>query len=591
MKLRVSSAHHLPTVSLFVATLSVAPWLLASCQGHINAPPGTEDVLVGSASADGVTSTTPASLAQAVKTACATRILPTQPLLRVSDEQYRNVIVDLFGASLASPLVTGSLFPPTVIKSGFVGDADANVVNSDQSDSISANAERIATTILATPDPYLRALLPCTLPATYADKDIDACADQFIATFGQRAYRRPLTTNETALARRVYDQVRPTQSATAAWASVVQFFVQAPALLYRVERGAGAVPGAPGLIKLTGPEMATRLSFLFLGSGPDATLQQAATAGQLSTPAQVAAQARRLLQDPRFVGVMGAFHRDWLHLYELAAMTKDPTVYPDYTPTVEASQLDENTELGRTALGNATATIKDLLLADEVPVDATLATFYGASAAGATMTAWVPAPVPHRSGLLTSGSVMAALSKVNRSNLIHRGAIIRTAVMCDYLPGLPANIDTATPLEDTASLPTARQRYAPLTTNPQCMPCHLQMNPIGFGFENYDGIGKWRDQENGTTIDASGSLDVGTGPQSFSGPADLVALLAGSDKVRDCYSLQWLRSALGRLEAPEDACSLATLNSLVVSTNGDLREMLVALTQTDAFLYRQPVQQ
>jgi len=588
MKLRVSSAS-LPIVSpIFVAAM-----LLASCQGYIRAPPGTENVVVGGAGANGVTSmspASPASLDQTVKAACAKRVLPTQPLLRVSDEQYRNVIVDLFGASLASPLVTGSLFPPTVIKLGFAGDADANVVNSNQSDAISDNAERIATTILATPDPYLRALLPCALPATYADKDIDACADKFIAAFGRRAYRRALTTNETALARRVYDLVRPTQSATAAWASVVQFFVQAPALLYRVERGAGAAAGAPGLIKLTGDEMATRLSFLFLGSAPDAMLLQVSAAGQLSTPDQVAAQARRLLQDPRFVGVMGSFHRDWLHLFELSAMTKDPTVYPDFTPTVETSLLAENTELGRIVLGDATATVKDLLLADRVPVDANMATFYGASAAGATATAWVPATVPHRSGLLTSGSVMAALSKVNRSNPIHRGAFIRTAVMCDYLPGLPANVDTAGPLEDTASLPTARQRLAPLTTRPDCMGCHLQINPTGFAFENYDGIGKWRDQENGTTIDASGSLDVGTGAVSFSGPADLVALLAGSDKVRDCYSLQWLRSALGRLEAPEDACSLATLKSLVVSTNGDLREMLVALTQTDAFLYRQPVQ-
>jgi hypothetical protein len=580
MKLRVTSA-----------IVPISMLLLASCQGYIRAPSGDESVVGAPGPGGGGSTSNPASLDQNVKTACATRVLPTQPLLRLSDEQYHNVIVDLFGAQLAAPLVTGSLFPPTVIKSGFVGDADENVVNNDQSDAISDNAERIATTILAGPDPYLRALLPCALPATYADKDIDACADKFIASFGARAYRRALTTNETALARRVYDQVRPTQSATAAWASVVQFFVQAPALLYRVERGAGVVPGLPGLIKLTSAEMATRLSFLFLGSVPDATLQQAATAGQLSTPAQVAAQARRLLQDPRFVGVMGSFHRDWLHLYELAAMTKDPTVYPAYTPTVETSQLDENAELGRTALADPNATIKDLLLADKVPVDAPLATFYGASAAGATMTTWAPAAVPHRSGLLTSGSVMAALSKVNRSNLIHRGAVIRTAVMCDYLPGLPANLDTAGPLEDTASLPTARQRFAPLTTNPQCMPCHLQMNPIGFGFENYDGVGQWRDQENGTTIDASGSLDVGAGPVSFSGPDQLVALLAGSDKVRDCYSLQWLRSALGRLEAPEDTCSLATLKSLVVSTNGDLREMLVALTQTDAFLYRQPVQQ
>jgi hypothetical protein len=526
----------------------------------------------------------------AVKAACAQRVLPTQPLRRLSDEQYSNVITDLFGAALAAPLLTDSMFPRTIIKLGFAGDANANVVNTDQSNSIEDNAEHIAATILASPDLYLRGLLPCTLPATYTDAQIDACLDRFITTFGQRAYRRPLTSNEITLARRVYDLVHPSQGAVAGWVSVVQYFVQAPALLYRVERGAGEVPEIPGFIKLTGNEMATRLSFMFLNSSPDAELLKAAADGNLTSYKQVSDHARRLAQDPRFVDVMGAFHRDWLHIFELSQMTKDTTAFPDFTPTVQASLLEENTQFGRSVLGDPAATIQSLLIAEQVPVNATLAAYYGASAPGATATEWVPATVPHRSGLLTSGSIMAALAKVNRSNPIHRGAFIRTAIMCDTLPGLPANVDTAGPLQDTAGLPTARQRLAPLTTRGDCKACHLQINPSGFALENYDGAGKWRDQESGTTIDASGSLDVGNGDVSFSNPSDFLRLLASSDKVRDCYSLQWLRAALGRLETPQDACSIATLKSLVVKSHGDLRELLVALTQTDAFLYRRTVE-
>jgi hypothetical protein len=522
-----------------------------------------------------------------VQAACAQRTVGAQPLRRISDEQYGNVIVDLFGATLAAPLLKGSLFPPTVIKAGFATDADANVVNTDQSNAIEDNAEQMAAVILAGPDPYLRALLPCTLPATIADANVDACADAFIAKFGRQAYRRALTANETAFARRVYDLIRPTQGAKNAFAGVVQYFVQSPGLLYRVERGAGAAPGLAGLVKLSSDEMATRLSFLFLGGPPDAPLLAAAAAGGLQTAADVATQAQRLVEDGRFVGVMGAFHRDWLHVFELTQMVKDTTVFPDFTPDLEANLLLENTELGRAVLANPAASIRDLLVADDVAVDAPLASFYGAPVPmSVAPTAWMTEAVPHRSGLLTSGAVMAALSKVNRSNPIHRGAFVRTGVLCDPLPALPANVDTSGPLMDTASLPTARQRLAPLTMRGDCMGCHLQINPVGLAFENYDGIGKWRDQENGTTIDTSGSLDLGDGPFNFAGPADLLAKLAVSDKVRDCYSLQWLRAALGRLEAPEDECSVATLKRLVVTSNGDLRQLLVGLTQTDAFLYR-----
>jgi hypothetical protein len=574
---------------------SISLLALVSCTGTIEAP-ARHDGTSGKAGTSGAAgnfggmggpAADPVLAADAAaKAACAQRTLPTQPLRRLSDEQYRNVIGDLFGAPLATPLLAGSMFPPTVIKGGFASDANANVVNTDQSNAIEDNAERIASTILAAPDKYLRALLPCALPATYTDAQVDACVGAFIAKFGQRAYRRPLTGHETGLARRVYDLVRPSQGAIAAWVSVVQYFVQAPALLYRVERGAGASPDVPGLVRLTDHEMATRLSFLFLNGAPDAALLDAAAAGALSTSAQVSAQARRLMQDPRFVDAMGAFHRDWLHVFELAATTKDPAAFPDFTPAVEASLLRENTELGRAVFADPAASLRSLLVAAEVPVNATLAAYYGAAAPGATAAAWVKAAVPHRSGLLTSGAVMAALSKANRSNPIHRGAFVRTTVMCDTLPGLPANVDTAGPLQDTAGLPTARQRLAPLTTRADCKGCHLQINPSGFALENYDGAGKWRDQEGGAAIDASGSLDVGNGPVSFSTSAELLSLLAGSDKVRDCYALQWLRAALGRLEAPEDACSIATLKSAVVKTRGDLRELLVALTQTDAFLYR-----
>jgi hypothetical protein len=219
-------------------------------------------------------------------------------------------------------------------------------------------------------------------------------------------------------------------------------------------------------------------------------------------------------------------------------------------------------------------------------VNAPLAAHYGVAAPGATDTTWVPVTVPNRRGLLTQASFMAALAHPNRTSPIHRGAFFRQSVLCEVLPALPANVDTATPLEATASQPTARDRLAPLLTRGDCAVCHVNINPTGLALENYDAVGAWREQENGAVIDASGSLDLGRGPQAFAGPGELVDLVAGSDQARDCYALQWFRAALGRLEMPEDECSLRYLQDQLAKSGGDLRALLLALVETDAFLYR-----
>jgi len=557
--------------------------------GHIGPPPEPPGAHPSAPASPGGPAPPPGAPGQpitpATEAACKARLVPAQPLRRLSWEQYQNTLRDLFGAELAAPFVAGSPFPATAIKSGFAADAEANVVNSAHSNAIEDNADRIAAIIVMAPERYLRALLPCPLGTTITDAVIDGCTDAFITGFGQRAYRRPLTSREVAVIRRIYDQLRPAQGATRAWAALVQFFVEAPALLYRVERGAGPAPGLPGLVKLTDHEMATRLSYLFLGSLPDAPLFAAAAAGRLSTRAQIAEQTDRLLDSPRVAEALGTFHRDWLHLHELQA-GKDPAVFPGYTPALQSSFAQEAQELARWRLAAGDLTIESLLGGATLVVDAPLAAHYGVTAPGATDTRWVPVTVPNRRGLLTQASFMAALAHPDRTSPIHRGAFFQQAVLCQPVPALPANVDTATPLEAAASRPTARERLAPLLTRGDCAGCHARINPTGLALENYDALGTWRDRENGALIDASGSIDLGEGPKPFDGPAALVHLLAASGQARDCYALQWFRAALGRLELPEDACSLAYLKQEVARSGGDLRALLRALTETDAFLYR-----
>ncbi len=518
-----------------------------------------------------------------VAKACQVRTLPVQPLRRLSSTQYANVIRELFGAQ-GDNVLAGTLFPPTVIDRGFSNDAAANTVNTEQSNAIEDEATRIATLVIDAPQTYLRALLPGTLPQTIDDAAIDGAIDAFITDFGRRAYRHPLSAEETSRVRGLYTAVRSEQGATKAFAAVVQFFVQSPQLLYRVERGAGDGPVAE-LEKLAPYEMASRLSFLFLDSAPDAELYAAAERGELVTKAQVAAQARRLASDPRFGDVLARFHADWLHLYELTS--KDTTLFPNYTPAVRASLENEVGELTRLVF-EAGGTIEDVLSTPKLPVDGTLASYYGVNGPSS---GWSAVEIPGRRGILTLGSVLAALAKTSTSSPIHRGNFFRNEVLCRPAISLPpASLDLMEPLQSTANLPTARQRYAPLLSNPMCMGCHEKFNPIGFAFENFDAAGRFRTEENGVTIDASGTLDVGPdgAPNvvSFANASELVAHIGPTELAQDCYAKQWFRASNGRLDTDEDSCSTAQLKYLVSATGGDLRELMVALTQVDAFLYR-----
>ena len=519
--------------------------------------------------------------------ACDARVLPQQPLRRLSSTQYRNTLTYLFGDQLAAPFVAGSLFPETVIQTGFSNDAEANLVNTQESNAIEDNAERIASQVLPNIDGYAMGLLPCELKPGWQDAELDACVPDFISEFGLRAYRRPLTDAERAIAQGLYDGLRDSdQSAGEGFAALLQFFVQSPALLYRVERGAGV--SASGLQKLSDYEMATRLSYFFLDSMPDDELFSAAEEGRLSTPAQVATEARRLMASPRFLPVLESFHRDWLRLYELERADKDAELFPAYSPSVRDSLLQEVSQQVRAVLEDQDGAVSTLLAGTTTHVNSVLAEFYGVSAPGADAQTWVPVELPHRRGVLTLASVMATLAKTDRTNPIHRGAFIQREILCNRLPAFPANLDTQTALLDTSMLPTARERLSPLLQTSPCMGCHVQFNPTGLAFENYDAVGQWRDEENGAAIDASSEVTIDRELQSFATPLELVEAFADSQQVLDCYALQWYRDALGRREFEEDACSLALAQRAVADSGGDLKELLVAITQTDGFMYRQP---
>jgi hypothetical protein len=296
----------------------------------------------------------------------------------------------------------------------------------------------------------------------------------------------------------------------------------------------------------------------------------------------VVQEAERLLESAQFGEILERFHREWLELHDFEY--KEPSAVADFDVVRSSLELEQG-RFVRHVFERGDGRVQTLLGASEFPVDALLASYYGVEAPGASDTEWVSVPIPGRRGLLTQASLMAVLADSTQTKPIHRGGFIQTRVLCRTLPTLPANLDLQAPLQDSSGLPTARQRLAPLLERADCAGCHVNINPVGLAFEKYDAGGRYRDQENGTPIDASGSVTLDGESVVFEDAVGLVEAIAGSDEARDCYARNWFRAALGRDSFAEDACSLDQLVAATDAAEGDVKQLLLALVQTDAFLY------
>jgi hypothetical protein len=190
-------------------------------------------------------------------------------------------------------------------------------------------------------------------------------------------------------------------------------------------------------------------------------------------------------------------------------------------------------------------------------------------------------------GLLTLPAIMAATGKPDESSPIYRGRFVREALLCQQLPAPPADIP---PAPDVSADSSTRDRANQHQADPLCSGCHQLLDPIGFGFENYDTLGRYRTSDGGKPVDASGNL-IGTrdvdGP--FNGAAELAAKLASSSEVEECVTRQWFRFAIERFEQDMDGCSIKAVLDTFQATGQDLNALPKAIVETDAFLYRRPV--
>ncbi|WP_245677788.1 DUF1592 domain-containing protein [Chondromyces crocatus] len=508
-----------------------------------------------------------------VDTACVSLSPGTAPIRRMTRFEYDRTVHDLLGDETQP----ARSFAPEEEVLGFNNQAAALGVTQSLAEQYMKAAEKLA----AQAAQHLTRLMPGCDPTR---PEADACVERWIRDFGRRAFRRPLDADEVKRFATLFDWGRDDYGGVIGVELIIQAMLQSPHFLYRVELGMPD-PVAQGVVQLSHYEIASRLSYLLWSSMPDDALLDDAEAGRLGTPEEIRVAAERMLHDPRAREAVLEFHRQWLELKHVDLMTKDQKTYPAYDSALRPLWMAETEAfVEHVVFDEPGGSLTTLLTAPFSFMNAELAAFYGVSGPTGTAFERVELDPAHRAGVLTHASVLATQSKPNQSSPIHRGKFVRERLLCDLIPPPPANLPITVPEVQLGV--TTRERFAQHREDTVCSGCHALMDPIGYTFEHYDGIGQWRDLDQGLPVDATGNISRTEANGSFDGAIELSTHLARSAQVRACVVSQWFRYGYGRAEKEEDQCSLDQLGDTFRRSGHSIQALLVGLTQTDAFRYR-----
>lgn len=480
---------------------------------------------------------------------------------RLTIPQYRAAVRDLFGPVPELPLEADTT--PYLFSS--IGAATTSISSRGVAQ-WEASAQAIADAVLAGDGAKF---VGC-------DPAVPVCLDDFVAKFLHRAFRRPVVGQE------LEDWMKLARGAGDAWRSVhdvIATALQAPSFLYRVEIG---VPDGehPGMRRLDGHEVATRLSFLLRGSIPDDELLISAAWGTLDTKEGVAAEADRLLEDPRSADALGAFFREWIGTGELDQLTRDEKTFPAWDAKTGASMRGEiDRLLGATLKDDKD--LRDLFDGRSTFVDARLAKLYGLSGTFTDdfVAVELPADGP-RAGLLTTAGVLAMGAHPDMTSPVRRGKYVRERILCESIAPPPPDIPALEPAKpgDAKSM---REKMAEHRKNPVCASCHNAMDPIGLGFEDFDATGAFRSKEGGKPVDATGDLDGA----AFVGGKSLGPILRDDPRVTACIARQVLRFTLGRRETIGEEPAIEAIATAMIAGDHKPRALVRALVTSDAFRF------
>jgi Protein of unknown function (DUF1592)/Protein of unknown function (DUF1588)/Protein of unknown function (DUF1595)/Protein of unknown function (DUF1587)/Protein of unknown function (DUF1585) len=505
---------------------------------------------------------------------------PPQPVTRVArltHTQYDNSVRDL----LHIETQPSQNFLPDPVHGAFNNTADDLRVVDRLGRDYRAAAESIATTAAMNRNSYA-GLAACN------SGDATKCGPAFVESFGRRAFRRPLTSDEQKKYAAMFTQgdmlFTGGDPISDGVHLVVEAMLQSPKFLYRVEI-ADTKPLADATRPLDPYELASRLSYMIWSSTPDDQLLDAALSGKLGSVDDVAKEAARLLDDPRAKGTVGDFYAQWLHADLFTNASADRTLFPNFTDAVVtglATELDSFVK----DIFDRNAPPTDVLTASHTFVDRNSAPVYGLTGTYGDTLVRAELDPQKRAGFLTQLGFLASHSHATATSPIHRGVFLQREVLCATVPPPPGNVDLTLPPFD-ATIKTTRDQVTAHTAKQPCLSCHgTIINPAGFAFENYDPIGAYRATERNTPIDPTGSITIDGQAASFQNAVDLVHQIAKSDQGRQCYAGKWLQYGYGRIQAEDDACTLKQLGLRMGEPGYSLRQLIGDLVRTKSFMRR-----
>jgi hypothetical protein len=510
----------------------------------------------------------------------ASVLVPAPRLARLSRQQWSSTVRDLHGLKDIAEIDDGVAGDALI---GFDNQADALYVTEQLRQQLATAAEKLADKVTADAS-VLAALVPADAPADAAGR-----ARAFVTSFGRRAFRRPLTEAEITSHLALFNQgptLYPGQDAFKAGVSlVIQAMLQSPFFLYRTELGHPA-PGA-AKVPLDDYEVASKLAFALTNTMPDEELFAAAAAGQLHDPAGVAAQATRLMDSPRGTVGLNNFNFQVYRLGTYDGIKRDPAVFPDFTPTTPAAMRKEALEFFDWVFTQGRG-VKDFYTAPVGFVSSPLAPLYGVSSpSSGDASTRIELDPTQRSGLLTQAGFLSSYITGDDPDIIHRGVFIATRLLCVELP--PPS-PKATALIDLQPNMTNRERVELTTGKGTCgEACHNALfNPLGYAFENYDAIGKYRTTDHGKPVNAADSYTLDGTLKSFSNGVELSHLLAEAKQTHACYVQNMMSYLHSRVLSAEEQPLVDYYARKSRAGVASLRDMELEIVTSDAFLNRLP---
>ena len=494
-------------------------------------------------------------------------VKPRATVRRLNRAEYNNVVEELFGVGLRP----ADEFPADDVGEGFDNIGEVLSLPPLLMEKYLDAAELITGKLVSDEEGW-----PTRFPTLVHKYERFEVEDE-LYTIATKAFRRPLRDGELDRLVKLYDlAIKREFKPQAAFTLALQAVLVSPQFLFRIEEDHSASGENP--IPLDHYAIASRLSFFLWSSLPDDRLLKLAEKKKLNDPKVLARQARRMLRDERARALVDNFAGQWLELRLFSGLAPDPDLFPKFDDELRAAMVNETKEYFA-ALIDEDGSVLELIDSDYTFLNERLAKHYGVDTVEGEKFQRVSLEDGRRGGILTHASILTLTSNPTRTSPVKRGKWILDNILGTPPPPPPPNIPELEEGDDL--LGTLRERMQQHRENPSCAVCHRKMDALGFGFENFDAIGAWREKDGRYAIDASGELP---GKKTFKNPAELrEILIANSGEFTSCLTRKLLTYALGRALSLRDKCLVDDIVEHAEQHDHRFSEVIVGIVQSDAF--------